>query len=400
MIPNIPYESKDRLKSWLLAATEITQALVQEEDLRKALDLVARRLREVSAADYVSISLVDPRYPEGTAIIEAIAGLGAERLSGQIIVNHKQAVWTKVAQSGKGIISRDLTHHPAFDPPTELAEAMSGVGVAMYLPLVAVGKVLGVMCAGWMRGSPYEGIAMQEVPFMEMFAGEVALAMQRARAQVMVMEDRDRIAKELEEVALNRLFAIGTQLHVTSGMAAGQDELRQRLRHAIDDLDDTIRQIGPAIFALSESETPGRQPVSTRLVEEVDAASNLLGFTPRLVVHGLLDHRLPAQAGSELVHAVHESLAHAASHRSVSSVEVNVSLTDDQLSLTVSDDGQTVNPQVRPNAVGWLEEEARRLGGTVAVHPSTPTGMVLSWRVPISGGGRSARGIGYALARR
>ena len=385
MTSHIAYESTDRLKNWLLAASEITRALVQETNPREALGLVARRLREVSAADYVSISLVDPRYPEGTAIIEAVDGLGAEELSGKIVFNNKQAVWTRVAQSGRSIISRDLTRHPSFNPPTELAEAMSGVGFAMYLPLAASGNVLGVMCVGWERGSPYETIAAQEVPLMEMFAGEVALALQQARAQMLVLEDRDRIARELEEVALTRLFAIGTHLHVVSGMA-GKDELRRRIGHAIDDLDETIRQIGPAIFALKDTGTTDRQPVSAQLVEEVDAASNVLGFTPRLVVHGLLDHRLPVHVGSELVLAVRETLADAATHKAVTAMEVNVQLTGDRVVLTVSDDGQAADRlSARVGAIGWLRERARQLGGTFTVQDGVPSGTVLSWQVPLGG---------------
>lgn len=378
----MPYESQDRLKRWLLAGSEITRALVQESDPRKALGVVARTVREVSAADYVSISLVDPRYPEGTALIEAIDGLGAEHLSGQIIFNSKQAVWTKVARSGIGIISRDLTHHPSFNPPTELAEAMADVGLAMYLPLAAAGDVLGVMCAGWRSGSPYEAIAAQEVPLMEMFAGEVALALKQGQAQTLVMEDRDRIARELQEVALTRLFAIGTHLHVVSGMA-GQSDLRERLHHAIDDLDETIREIGDTIFALSDAKSSDQQPVSAQLVGEVDAARNALGFTPRLVVRGPLDQRLPAHVGPELVHAVHESLANVTTHNAVSSIEVSVQVTADQVVLTVSDDGKTGGRPAGVSAVDWLRENAQRLGGTFAVDAAGPTGTVLSWRVPL-----------------
>jgi signal transduction histidine kinase len=383
-IHRIPYESDDRLKSWLLAALEITRALLQDNDPRESLKLVARRLREVSAADYVSISLADPRYPEGTALVEAIDGLGAEHLSGKILFNNTGGLWTKVAQSGKSFISRDITSHPAFDPPRELAERVSVLGLGMYLPLAAAGRVLGVLSAGWRRGSPYEDIAAEEVPLMEMFAGEVALALQQGRAQMLVLEDRERIARELQEVALARLFAIGTRLHVVSGMA-GQAELRKRLHSAIDDLDETIRQIGDAIFALGDARGSDRQPVSTRLVGEVDAARNVLGFTPRLVVRGPLDNRLPVQLRSELMLAVRESLAHAANHNAVSSIEVNVQVSADELTLTVSDDGRTSGHPSRVSAVGWLRDKAQRLGGSFAVDAASPTGSVLTWRVPLGG---------------
>lgn len=386
MARQIPYESEERSKRWLLAALEITRALLQETDQREALRLVARRLREVSAADYVSISLADPRYPEGTALVEAIDGLGAEHLSGKILFNKKDGLWTKVAQSGKGFISRDITGHPAFDPPGELADTTDVLGLGMYLPLAAAGNVLGVMSAGWRRDSPFEEIAAQEVPLIEMFAGEVALALQQGRAHMMVMEDRDRIAKELQEVALARLFAIGTHLHVVSGMT-GQPDLRERLHHAIDDLDETIRQIGHAIFALGDAQRSDPQPVSAQLVEEVEAASSSLGFTPRLVVDGRLDQSLPSHMRSELVLAVRESLASVATHNAVSSIEVIVQVTADQVGLTVSDDGNAGNGPAGISTVGWLRERAQRLGGTFAVYAADPTGTVLSWHAPMGGKG-------------
>jgi signal transduction histidine kinase len=382
MVLPISHELEDRSRNWLMAASEITRVLLREANLRKALRVVARKLREVSSADYVSISLADPRYPKGTALVEAADGMGADHLSGHIILNNKQAVWTQVAQSGKGIISPDITHHPAYNPPSELAETMSGIGLAMYLPLAAGEDVLGVMCAGWRCDSPYSEIAEQEVPWMEVFAGEVALALQQARAQTLVMEDRDRIAKELHNVAVTRMFEIGTRLHVLTGMT-NQADVRQRLRSAIDDLDETIRQIGPAVFAFGEGNVANQQPVSVQLVEEVDAASSVLGFTPRLVVHGRLDDRLPPHVGAELVSAVRESLADVATHASVSTINVHVHVTADQLTLTVNDNGQSGEQASGRATLTWLRERAERLGGAAAVQPAAPTGTVLSWRVPL-----------------
>jgi signal transduction histidine kinase len=196
------------------------------------------------------------------------------------------------------------------------------------------------------------------------------------------MEDRDRIAKELHNVAVTRMFEIGTRLHVLTGMT-NQADVRQRLRSAIDDLDETIRQIGPAVFAFGEGNVANQQPVSVQLVEEVDAASSVLGFTPRLVVHGRLDDRLPPHVGAELVSAVRESLADVATHASVSTINVHVHVTADQLTLTVNDNGQSGEQASGRATLTWLRERAERLGGAAAVQPAAPTGTVLSWRVPL-----------------
>ncbi|MBE1608553.1 GAF domain-containing sensor histidine kinase [Actinopolymorpha pittospori] len=382
LMPETP-ENDDYANRWLKATLELTQALQKQTSVRGGLRLVTQRLRVVSGADYVAIGLTDPHLPVGTAFIEVVDGMGFEDVSGNFPhASERSELWTNVIQSNKAVISSDIPLHPGFQPPAELAEALSTLGPGMYLPLAVSGNAFGVLVAGWRRGSSFETISTI-VPLMQMFTDVVALALQQVRTHSMVLEDRERIAGELRDTILVRLFDIGTRMHVISGMV-GQTEMRRRLQDTINELDGTIRQISATVFALSDARTPSRLPLSAQVLEEVEAVSNTFNQTPRLVVHGPLNG-LPEWLEQELVLAVRESLADAATHQAVSNIEVFVQVTADKLALTVSDDGQAGKRLASGSVPVRLRKRARQLGGTCTVRADGPTGNILSWQVPLHG---------------
>jgi signal transduction histidine kinase len=153
----------------------------------------------------------------------------------------------------------------------------------MYIPLVASGKVLGVVVAGWRRGSPYAAEAANEVNLLEMFAAHAALALQQVGMRQMIIRDRDRIADALRDAVIDRLFTIGMHLHGVAGLVR-EEEVQRRLSVAIDELDETTREIRSAIFALHHEAGDTEQSVSEQVLDEIDSARVMLGFTPRLVV--------------------------------------------------------------------------------------------------------------------
>ena len=344
--------------------------------------MVAKRLAEVSAADYVAIGLAHSAYPEGTALFEAVTGLGIDHISGR--PSSKQGLTAQVMDTGVPVVSRNITEVEGYNPPPEVTKAMSVLGLGMYLPLKAGGKVCGVLVAGWRRGSPREDLAAEDVPMMEMFAGQAALALQQLQARLMVEADRDRIAKELSVAVINRLFAIGTHLHGAVGLIQIQPAQAQQLMdEAIEGLDETIQQIRTATFELHPDRAPQQRSVSDRLLEELDAASATLGFTPCLVVEGLVDRTLPERHQRELVRAVYEALSNAATHTNLSQAEVVVRVTGSQVTLTVTDNGQVDARQPLEGVLGQLRTGAEQLGGTCRVRAGESTGTVTCWEVPL-----------------
>jgi signal transduction histidine kinase len=333
---------QERREQWLGAALKMSQLLLGDVDRQEALRIVIAELRTVSGADGAAIILADSAYPEGTGVFAAVEGLGLEPLRGTAIP--LQGLAASALSSGRAIVSEDMTFED--DPAPAVAEAQSSLGLGMYLPLVAAGQVLGLLVAGWRRGSVDERVAADEVALVEMFAGHAALAVRQARTRRWVLADRERIAAGLREQAIGRIFALGTRLHSVLGRADREPgDVRRKLYDAVCELDETNRQIRSAVFALDPAWSSGQKVLTDRLLDEIDAARGVLGFTPRLAIRGLVDHTLPPHLEDGLLRGVREALTDAASHTGLSEVEVEVGVTQDELVLTVIDDG---SPGDRP----------------------------------------------------
>ena len=377
------FRHERRRHEWLRAALETTRVLLGEVNRNDALRLVTRQIREVSGADYAAIVLADSGSSEGHVSVEAINGLGLERVDGQPIPS--QGITATVIKTGEGVVSEDLPSEPDWNPPPVVARDLSVLGPGMYLPLLVGGDVLGVLAVGWLRGNPAERVGSNEVALVKMFAGQAALAIQQFQAKLLVLEDRDRIGRDLRDVVIERLFAISTRLESAAGLS-NRPEVRQRIDEAIGDIDQTTRGVRTAIFQLRNDGVPDDRPASEHLLEELDNARSALGFTPRLVIRGPLDRRLPLPLQHELLHAVRQALGDAATHGCPDMVEVLVYMDETRLRLVVTDDGaERTGMNVPASSIAAdLRARATRLGGWATIRPADPTGTVIVWQVPLS----------------
>jgi PAS domain S-box-containing protein len=201
----------------------------------------------------------------------------------------------------------------------------------------------------------------------------------RIRHQLLVTEDRERIARDLHDTVIQRLFAAGMTLQ---GAAARVDdtEARARVERAVDELDATIKEIRQAIFALQAPPDggPGLRGELVRLTNELRPA---LGFSPRLQFDGAIEVIDPVVA-ENLVPVLREALSNVARHAAAS--EVRVILTaHDEVALEVLDDGVGIpDSVVGGNGLGNLTARAEKLGGRCAARRREGGGSVLEWRVP------------------
>jgi signal transduction histidine kinase len=374
-------EESVRRQRWLEAAAGMTRMLLDDVDQGEAMRLVIGRLRDVSGADYVGILLVDPEDPAHT-ILMRIEGVGLEGTGGSRVA--RRGLTARVIETGERVVSDDLTQEPDYDPPSEWREALSVIGLGMLMPLIAAGDVIGVLYVGWARGSAHERAARREVDLVDAFAGQTALALRQVwyredRSRMRVLEERDRIAADLHDVVIQRLFAIEMRLHSAAGLS-DQPEVRRRVDQGIEDLDDIIREVRSAIFHLRDDE-PRHASIRDELLSEIDSARAMLGFTPRLVIRGPVEQGVPSRVRGELVPALRDALANAAAHASPTEVEVVVKVTGEEVVLTVHDDGADVGTAIRKPEVADLEVRAAQLGGTCSVH-SGSAGTVVEWHVP------------------
>ncbi len=218
------------------------------------------------------------------------------------------------------------------------------------------------------------------------FAAAAGVAIDNARLQARVkdmalLDDRDRIARDLHDSVIQRLFATGMSLHGALGMVAGNAAATERIQASIDDLDLTMKQIRMTIFGL---EAGARDDGSLRLqlLGVARDCAGALGFEPRVLFDGPVDTGVDAGVAVELLATLREALTNVARHANASRVDVEV-IVEREVVLTVADDG--IGPgSRRPGGKGLanMEERATRLGGSFDLHPGDQAGTVLMWRVP------------------
>jgi signal transduction histidine kinase len=225
------------------------------------------------------------------------------------------------------------------------------------------------------------------------FAGQASLALERAHAQeeremLVVLEDRERIARDLHDVVIQRLFATGLQLQTVAKLI-GRPDLNERVGAAIDDLDTTIRDIRSAIFELR---TPVTATLRAELREIVDAASGPLGFRARLETFGPIDSVVSDEVRADLLAVVREALSNVVRHARASAVRLTVRAEGGQVSVTIEDNG--VGTGVGTGAIGVgataarsglanMRGRAQGHSGTFEIRPTDPTGTTVRWSVPV-----------------
>lgn len=203
---------------------------------------------------------------------------------------------------------------------------------------------------------------------------------EETQARVALMQDRERIARDLHDMVIQRLFAAGMNLQAVSG-STDRALVDERIATTIDDLDDTIREIRATIFHLGQP--PERPPFGEQLVELVAERSGHLGFEPEFRVVGNVDE-LADYVATQLIATLREGLSNIARHAGATGALVEITTTAVEVHLTIADDGVGIPPH--PKRQGGLSNmmwRAAELGGTCTVQRNEPSGTRLSWRVPI-----------------
>ncbi|GIF97599.1 sensor histidine kinase [Catellatospora citrea] len=359
------YTLAQRRQRWLQATAEIIDSLSEDTSTAQALALVARRAREVAEADLVAVLLHDEQAAALTvAVVDAaspVPGLAGASLP--------------VAETGFA---------PVLARQQVVALERLGKAAPWPVPVPDVRAIAAPFAAGQgvllvaYSGKPH---ADDEL-LLTAFAGQAGLALQRARAredreQLIVLSDRERIARDLHDVVIQRLFATGLQLQTVASLAAARPELASRIGAAVDALDTTIRDIRGAIFELR---SPAGQSLRAEVRALVDDATESLGFRPDLVLDGPLDSAVPEELHADLLAVVREALSNVVRHAGASRVRVEVRWDGGELTVAVADDGRG-GATPRGGLVNLGERAALR-GGQLLVGPGDPAGTVLRWQVP------------------
>jgi len=373
------YDQARRQQRWLSATAEVTRHLLSGAEPGDALSMITDKALEMTGADIVMVTL--PTADGSHVRIEHAAGLGTEQALG-VVVPFENSVTEAVISTGDRLLIADYTTDPRI---ITTAKAGLPIGPLVAVPLGAPGSVRGVLSAGRRPGAMPLSPAAADM--LATFAAQAAIALElaehrRQAEQMAVFEDRDRIAKDLHDLVIQRLYATGMSLQgVTSLIKV--PEVAERVSRSVDALDDTIREIRSAIFALQTRSEAKPAAVRARILFVAQEMGSALGFPPSLQLDGALDSVLPEEITENLLTALREALSNAARHSGASQVDVTVAA-DDELVLVVRDNGVGITPGGRRSGLRNLEERAAALGGSMVTKPAEGGGTEMVWRVPLS----------------
>ncbi|MGY6499297.1 MAG: PAS domain-containing sensor histidine kinase [Acidimicrobiales bacterium] len=210
--------------------------------------------------------------------------------------------------------------------------------------------------------------------------------LREAHEEVQLLEDRERIARELHDTVIQRLFATGMSAQAVASRV-GDPEVAARLHTVVDDLDTTIRDIRTAIFGLQGGALGSG--LRAQVLQVARDASAALGFTPRVHFVGPIDAMVPADVADHLVPTLREALSNVARHAAATSVEVTVAGVDETVTLQVDDDGvgpTAANDRSDPmggHGVVNMTRRAVELGGTCELRPGPNGGTLVVWQIPL-----------------
>jgi signal transduction histidine kinase len=377
------YEEAQRQHRWLQASGEVTTSLLSGADPRQVLAAITTQVHELSGADLVVVAL--PEDGGRRITITSAVGDGADSVVG-LVLPADQSLPGRVMATGKPVTISDYS---ADSRAAEAARSLMGhIGPKMIFPLGVPGNVLGVLSVGRLRGGPPFAPAAADV--IASFAAQAGVALELAARrsdaeQLSLYEDRDRIARDLHDLVIQRLYATGMSLEGTVPMIV-VPEVANRVRNAVDAMDETIKDIRATIFALqARAEDPAGR-LRAEIVDTVDEMTVMLGFAPSLRMGQGLDGRVSPEAAEYLLNALREALSNAARHARATTVEVRVAVDQDgQLVLRVTDDGTGIPAAVHRSGLSNLAQRAGSLGGVLELGPAGGPGgrgTALVWRVP------------------
>jgi signal transduction histidine kinase len=373
------YEEARRQQRWLRASSEVTRRLLSGAAPDDVLALVTQQALEMSGADLVALALPTPDRQQ--LVIQHAAGAGAPGALG-LVLPVSASVSGQVLSSGEAVTLHDFIHDERV---ADAARAHMPLGPAIVLPLGAPGDVRGVFTVG--RDSGGIPLAPEAVEMVQTFAAQAGIALELAEhrqdaERLAILSDRDRIARDLHDLVIQRLYATGMSLQGAMPLLT-RPEAATRVSSAVDALDETIREIRSAIFSLQSRGESNQQGLRSQVLGVVDQMTAALGFAPALRLVGPLDEAVPADAGEQMLSALREALSNAARHAAASRVDVTVEV-GAELILRVRDDGTGMGLTTRRSGLANMAERATELGGKLTIEPAEGGGTQLDWRVPVS----------------
>jgi len=377
------FEETHRREQWLTGATEVTERLLSGAEPHTSSEVVVAQAARVAHADAAFLLLRDE---SGTLRVVAGDGPDVEDVVGHAYrLADAHAAALLVNERPLRLQSGDA----AFEPAGPDARPIRYGGPAVLVPLAASSGVLGLLSVVRRQdGAPFTDA---DVRMVHAFAGHAALAVEFSRIsadrqRLAVLEDRDRIAQDLHDLVIQRLFAVGLGLQAIGPRVQNAD-VAEKVSGFIDDLDVTIQAIRNTIFSLTEpvDRTSG---LRGEVLKTVSEAAEVLGFEPVLTLQGPIDSLVPDGVRPDLLAVLREGLSNVARHARAPGARVLLGVDSGATAVTlvIEDDGVGLSADRTPGqGTVTMRARAERLGGECTLEPGDRVGTRMTWTVPISG---------------
>jgi signal transduction histidine kinase len=368
------YEAGQSREKRLNAFAEITTAVLSGGDADEVLQIVADRALDLVAADLVLIYLPDR---EGSFVAEVGAGDVGKMMHTSMA---RDAVVPVVARTAMTAVIDDLD-------TSSTDQLLKDVGPALIVPLTTTSRTLGVLFLANRKG----GLRFRpdDVSAAEALAGQAAFSLilsegQRDRGRLLVLEERDRIARDLHDLIIQSIFATGMMLQGVARLSDENSDVHRKVVAAMEQLDSTIREVRSTVTDLRDPSQMQSPNIEARLRHEISAAATLLGFIPHLTFEGDYEAVTAPHLIEQFAAVTREALTNVAKHAHAHSVEVSLVVGIDRTVLSVVDDGVGMSQRnTRRSGLRNLEVRALRLQGHCVVrNRNDQSGVEVRFDIP------------------
>ncbi|WP_100811142.1 MULTISPECIES: GAF domain-containing protein [unclassified Microbacterium] len=369
------YDAARTRELWNATIADVMSAML-DVDGANVLDVIAARVAALIDADLVAVAI-----PDGTdrLVLSTVYGLSAAEL--QAHTYEADGTLTGRALRTRQALSIDR------EPAGTMFEGQPVLGPTVAIPLFAGDEALGVLMVS--RAPDGRSFTEADLEMAFAFAAQASIALEIVRARedrkrAETTRDRARIARDLHDHVIQRLFGAGLSLQAVS--ATVDPAASEAIETQIDVIDAAIKDIRSAIFALGSGDRRGKKSFRDRILDVVAEVSDSWPMPVRVAFMGALDNVIAGRLDDDLVAVVRELLTNIAKHADAETVSVVVQIVDDQVELTVSDDGVGIAEGVVRSGLANITERARLRSGSCDIVSSRQpgqSGTVVHWRVPL-----------------
>lgn len=366
-------------QDWLRVSSEVSQRLMAEdEDSVSMLAGLAESALRIARADGVLITLPVSRAPRTLEIV-ATSGTGLDEYRGVRFDGAGSLVW-QAMQLGRPMVVQDVHEQLKQVPHLPLPPSINH---AMVFPLLGKDTVRGAITVGRTSDIPF---TENDRELAEAFAAQATVALEVADARadqerIAMLEERARMAHNLHDNVVQRLFAAGLTIQGAAGLS-DDPAVREQLASAVENLDETIRTLRSSIFDIKQ-DTTAVAPLAGAILAVVVEMTAALGFTPVLELTGAVDSVTDPHLTAEAASALRTALTEVARHAGATRARVDVDCDGLSLTLVVTDDGGVPSDSRPQEGLDELQRRAEDRSGALAITSLGEGGQQLFWSVPL-----------------